>query len=58
MILKTRNKTNKKKKAMKRKKNQRNKQKDEKGFRNKRSLKLKAETAWLCKFIKVSGNYV
>ena len=46
------------KETMKRKKNQENKRKDEKGFRNKRSLKLKAETAWLCKFIKVSGNYV
>ncbi len=46
------------KETMKRKKNQENKRKDEKGFRNKRSLKLKAETAWLCKSIKVSGNYV
>jgi hypothetical protein len=33
------------KETMKRKKNQENKQKDEKGFRNKHSLKLKAETA-------------
>jgi hypothetical protein len=46
-----------KKKTMKRK-NQENKQKDEKGFRNKPSLKLKAETAWLYKFIKVCGNYL
>ena len=57
MILKTRNKTDKMKETMKRK-NHENKQKDEKGFMNKHSLKLKAETAWLCKFIKVSGNYV
>ena len=57
MILKTRNKTDKMKETIKRK-NQENKQKDEKGFRNKHSLKLKVETAWLCKFIKVSGNYV